>query len=502
MIQKSVITAGLLVSLIWLFAVCLLAERFNIPSADGILYSLPFAGAANPFHLGIPYLENFDGYGAAWGHNWPGAMWVKALFFGVIPYSRLADVAVLSIFQLLAAWVSAVVVWNAAGSKIWPAAAAFLVILSDRLLMLSCAGNRFESIAVAVVLLLFALAGGTGRTGWLLAAIAFICPTLHPYSLVMGGIIVAWHFLAVRNPAGNLQWSATLPLFCYFLGSLTAAGWVLIQPEAVEQFAANLALQQTFYQSWNSVIPALANYRLSAGIVLWGAALILSVMWFAGWPQAARRYEKRFLAPILFLTVVIVHTVTRCENFHYLAFGSPFAVIMLCITTGWLWDQHRVLRFLSVSALAGLTALHALLLPVRLLQFQRAGMPNLAGTFSSVLESLPAGRGVFIPHPMWAAAISDKSHVIRWFTFPIASPPSTRERYELTAYSKAKPGDFLIIENGGAGQEDRFGLYPTFATNPPDPGRWRHVKDHKQLFDGSSVWGIDLTVYEFRNGIP
>lgn len=495
---RPLVAAGVLASLIWLPVVCLLAERFNIPSGDGILYSLPLSATSNPLRMGVPFLGDFLGYGSAWGHNWPGSMWVKAIFFSILPYSRVADVALLSCFQLLAAWVTAGIVWKACGKTV-PSVAAFIVVLSDRLLGLSCMGNRFETIAVAAVLLMFFPAGKTGRGTLPMAALAFLCPALHPYSLVMAGIIAAWHFVIVRKTKPSSPWPACMPSLFFLLGCGATVLWFVAQPVAAGQFTANLEIQRSFYQNWNQVLPGLGNYRLASGIVLWVGAAFVSLLWFAGWPSAARDHAGRFLTPVLFLSVVVIHTATRCENFHYLAFGSPFALIMLCATTGWIWNEGpRSLRFLSAAGLAGLAALHALLLPVRLLQFKKAGMPDIGASFSQVLDELPPGKTVHIPHPMWAAAVGDKRHTIRWFTFPIASRKHKRETYEKSTYENAKPGDILIIDNGGAGQPDRFGLYPTFATNPPDPLRWKHLKDHKQMFQGSIAWGIDLSVYEYR----
>jgi hypothetical protein len=156
-----------------------------------------------------------------------------------------------------------------------------------------------------------------------------------------------------------------------------------------------------------------------------------------------------------------------------------------------------VIRWLPAFVLGLLVLPHATILPYRVLQFIRAGCPNLNSEISSVLERIPAGRTVYIPHPMWPAAAADNSHIIRWFTLPLASHREVRERYERLAYANTKPGDILIVDNEGAGAPDRFGLYPTFPLLPPDPTRWRKSDEQKHLFSGAVPWGLDLSVYEF-----
>ena len=224
MSRKAIIAIGAAISVIWLVLVCQLAQRFNIPSGDGILYSLPLAVARHPLDLGIPYLNNFDGYGSSWGHHWPGAMWLKGVVFMALPYSRIADVAVLSLFQWLAAATAGWLVWRATGNM-WSAAAAVILLLSDRLLLQACFGNRFESIAVAVVLLLFANSvTGFGNRGALSRAftclLAFLCPTLHPYALVMGALILGHDWLYRNGPHGATPSDCAARAGAFVLGCL------------------------------------------------------------------------------------------------------------------------------------------------------------------------------------------------------------------------------------------------------------------------------------------
>ena len=141
--------------------------------------------------------------------------------------------------------------------------------------------------------------------------------------------------------------------------------------------------------------------------------------------------------------MILIHTVTRCENFTYLAFGSPFAVMMVCIAATRLGDcMPPSTRWIPAVGIAGITLLHASILPHRLLQFWKAGLPNLSAEFTAVLEKIPANRTVYIPHPFWPAATEDSKHEIRWFTLPIASPRAIRERYEKKAYATAETWRF------------------------------------------------------------
>lgn len=505
---KAALATSAAISLLWLVASCLLAERFNVPSGDGILYSLPLAAAKHPFDLGIPFLNDFDGYGSSWGHHWPGAMWLRGLIFFALPYSRMADVAVLAMFQLLAAATASCLVW-ATTRKLWPAAATLILILSDRLLLLACAGNRFESIPVAVVLLLFAnSAAGLDRRHagwrWLMRTLAFLCPTLHPYGLVTGAMILGYDCLAARRQ-GTSPRECGLRMGAFVLGCVAVAAWFGTQPDALRQFAANLALQKSFYQDWNSVIHGLGNYRAGGGLALWGTGVVAACLLAAGWPALKNGSfvppgpAWRFLAPTLFASVIAIHTLTRCENFHYLAFGSPFAVMMAGVAAARIPAGTRaVFRWIPAAALSAITAMHGILLPYRILQFKQAGMPDLGAELSAVLRQVPANRTIYIPSLFWPVAIHDRTHEIRWSTFPVASPRQVRERYEREAYAAAKPGDTLIIDNAGARQPDRFGVHPTFAQLPPDPSKWARVADRKLLFPGSIPWGLDLSVYEFR----
>ena len=505
------IVCFVVVALVWLALTVTLASRFNIPSGDGIMYSLPLASARGPFDLGIPFLDDFHGYGSHWGHQWPGGMWLRGALFSLLPYSREADLVVLSLFQLLAATAAAGAVRTATG-KLGIAAGVWVLLLSDRLLLLACAGNRLEPLAVAMVVGWFALVFGQhqplapGRM-WLARVAAFLSPTLHPYSVALGLLIAAFDLVDCRRQGLPVR-ESVVRAGCFLLGCIATISWFAFQPEALRQFTANAALQKSFYQNWNAVIAGLGSYRLGGGIFLWGSALVTGAALACGamrLPKSdVRTGAYRFLAPALLLAVIGIHTLLRCENPTYLAFGTPFAAIIIGSFLGGLGSAPspsnafaKLARIIPV-ALAGVILIsHLSILPFRVVQFVRAGYPDVRSEFASLLAGLPPDRTVYIPHPMWAAASVEKERRIRWFTFPVASPQAVRKEYEELAYSQAKPGDLLVVDNLGAAGGDRFGLYPTFPLLPPDPARWSPFRAKKHIFPGGAPWGLDVTVYEF-----
>lgn len=496
----------------WLVLVGILASRFSLPSSDGILYSLPFASARHPFDLGIPFLDGFRDYGTTWGHHWPGAMWIRGALFSVLPFSRDADVIVLSLFQCLSATAAAAAV-RACTGKLWIAAAVWILLLSDRLLLLACSGNRFESVAVAAVVCWFSLVFAQSRAlpplgKWGARIAAFLSPTLHPYAVVMGAMIAVYDLLDCRRQSLPAR-ESFIRLGCFLLGSAATVSWFAFQPAALAQFAANAALQNTFYQNWNTVILGLQNYRLGGGLLLWSTGLIAGAALGGGWVRLpgtqARADAFRFLAPALLVAVIAIHTLIRCENFTYLAFGTPFAAILLALFVNGLGVKESIeasvvrkpLRWFPLALFTSVFLTHVAILPFRTLQFYRAGCPDLKAEISSFLGTLPPDASVYIPHLMWPAAGQAKDRKIRWFTLPLASPAGVRAEYEEIAYSRARPGDFLVIDNLAAAGGDRFGLHPTFPVLPPDPARWVPVKTKTLMMPGSVPWGLDLTAYRF-----
>lgn len=506
---RAVILLLLTGSLTWLFVVSMLAHRFNVPSSDGILYSLPFGTARHPLDLGIPFLDDFDGYGSSWGHHWPGTMWLRGAIFTILPYSRLADVVVLSCFQWLAAFTAAFLVWRATGS-IYSSLPVLVILLSDRLLLLACAGNRIEAPAVAAVLLLTASTlqqGGIAKRGWMWLGgmAAFFCASGHPYSLALGGLILGLDLHAVRRDPHLELRSWWFRAGGFSLGCAAMAAWFMFDPAAWHQFRVNMDLQKSFYNNWATVWAGLGNYRLHAGILLWGAGTAIALVSFIRLPRNQDQTNGLCDEPLvrhsatLLIAVLILHTITRCENFHYLAFGSPFAAIVVFVFFTRIRDVLPArFSWLPVPAAAILTLSHVILLPHRLVQFTKAGRPNLHVAYQSILESTPQGSTLYISHTLWPVAVEDTSHTIRWFTFPIASKWTTRRRYEELAYANAKRGDILILDQGDPAQVDRFGLFPTFEIHPPDPAKWKHLRDHHMMFPGTIPWGINLSLFEYQ----
>jgi hypothetical protein len=500
--------AGLVafLSLAWLGLNAFLAARFSLASGDSMMYSLPLAFARHPFDLGIPFLGDFDGFGSAWGHQWPGAMWLRGLIFTVLPFDRVIDQAVLLVFQWLVAMLSAWCVLTAGAGRL-AAALTAVMLLSDRLMLQACAGNRFETVAIAAVMLLFCSlqAGERGRAWrWAGRVGALLCPLMHPYALGLGGLmIVAGLIPAWRRACGSRR-EPWVRAGCFAGGLLLFALWLAIDGESRQQLRDNLALQKSFYVNRNAVIGALTNYRLGGGFLLWGGALLAAIALGVTKPDRLAHgcklpWTARLLAPALWLAVAGVHTLSRCENFTYLAFGSPFAMIVVATAVGrWAAQADFRGRCLAIGLLVGLTCLHAAIFPFRLLQFHRAGYPDLAREVEEILERVPAGRRVLIPHVLWPAAVEDRDHEVRWWTFAVASPRATRERYEERAYGDLRAGDVLVVDHGSAGGVDKFGLMPTFPLMPPDPAKWRLVWEKKMLFPGAASWGLDLSGYEFR----
>ena len=485
-----------LVSLGWLAFNAVMAVRFSFASGDSVIYGLPLALARHPFDLGLPFIGDFEGYGSHWGHQWPGGMWLRGLLFQVLPYSRAADVIVLHLFLWLAALLTHRVVRAVTGLN-WPAWLAAALVLSDRNLLLAAAAQRFEPMALACVMVLVADAAGAARgRGWraLSVVAAFLCPLLHPYALVLGALLLG---IGLVTTPGN--WRERIAAmagrgFAFAAGCVAWVLWFALQPEAWHQFLENMALQGSFYRNWNTVMAGLTNYRLGGGFVLWGLALVAALRLAV---DARRKPAERLVLPALFLAVIGLHTATRCENYHYLTLGSAPAAALAAILAAEIsrrWTDVR--RWLPAAGLAALLAVHAVIFPYRLLQFQRAGRPDLAAELEGVLAAIPEGRRVFIPPVAWPAAAADRRHEIRFWTFPVVSKRETRARYEAAAYAAGKPGDFLVVDRFAASMPDPFGMLPVMPMTPPAEDRWQRVAGHRRMFQGAVPWGLDLEVYE------
>lgn len=482
----------------WLVFNGLMAVRFSFASGDSVMYGLPLAVARHPFDLGIPFIGDFAGYESHWGHQWPGGMWLRGLLFQVLPYSRLADVVVLHLFIGLAALLTYRLVREASGLR-WPAWLAAALLLSDRNLLLAAAAQRFEPMALACVLVLAVDAtcapSFRGWRFWVRAA-AFLCPLLHPYALALGALLLGMGLVAASGTVRERVVQRAGEGLAFGAGCAAWILWFALQPEAWRQFVENMALQGSFYRNWDTVWAGLTNYRLGGGFVLWGLALVAAVRLAF---DARRALAVRLVLPALFLAVIGLHTATRCENYHYLTLGSAPACALAAILAADIsrrWKDWR--SWLPAAGLAALLAVHAVIFPYRLLQFQRAGRPDLAAELQVVLAGIPAGRTVFIPPVAWPAAVADPRPGFRFWTFPVVSKPETRARYEAAAYAAAKPGDVLVVDRFALSMPDPFGMLPVTPMAPPDPALWQRVSGHRRMFQGAVAWGLDLEVYKRR----
>lgn len=497
--SRNALAAGsVLLFLGWLVFNGWMAVRFSFASGDSVMYALPLAVARHPFDLGIPFIGDFAGYGSHWGHQWPGGMWLRGLLFQVLPYSRAADVVVLHGFIGLAALLTYRLVREASGLR-WPAWLAAALLLSDRNLLLAAAAQRFEPMALACLLVLAVDATCAPRfRGWRLwvRVAAFLCPLLHPYALALGALLLAVGPLAASGTLRGRLAGRAGEWLAFAAGCAAWILWFAAQPEAWRQFVENMALQESFYRHWNTVWAGLTNYRLGGGFLLWGLALVGAAMLAA---DRGKPPVFRLALPLWFAAVLCLHTATRCENYHYLTLGSAPAVALVAVGAAELsrrWNDWR--RWLPAAGLAALLGIHAVIFPYRLLQFQRAGRPDLAAELRAVLAGIPAGRTVFLPPVAWPAAVAEPRPGFRFWTFPVVSRPELRARYEAAAYAAAKPGDVLVVDRFALSMPDPFGMLPVMPMSPPDPAVWRRVSGHRRMFHGAVPWGLDLEVYEHR----
>ena len=161
---------SILLPLLALFVVSTawLIVRFRVLDLDSIMYGLPLAFAKGPFSLSIPLIGDFPPYSTVWGHQWPGAMWIRGAIFSVIPFERWLDISLLLSLQVGAAFLAGYLVWSLTRG---PAVAicTTLIILSDRVLIAGLQLHRFEALTIlALVALMAALiktSGGGGKGG-------------------------------------------------------------------------------------------------------------------------------------------------------------------------------------------------------------------------------------------------------------------------------------------------------------------------------------------------
>ena len=278
-----------------------------------------------------------------------------------------------------------------------------------------------------------------------------------------------------------------------------------------------MELQKSFYVHQGAVWNGLQHYRLQGGLLLWLAGLMAGLYWLGRGRQkadadrdSARKVWSMRLVAVLLLVIVFIHEVARCENFSYLAFGAPLAILLIA-TTGRHQNQgdqngpNTSLKLkhwqakCSLGVLVVLVFLHGIILPFRCLQFAKADFPNFAARYREVFQQLPSNRTLLIPHDFWAAAVEYPNRDIRWFTYPIASTEQTRKNYEQQIYPNLAAGSILILPAATEGIDDRFGVYPTFPINPPDPRVWQLLSSYEERFPGSTAWSFGYQVYEKKS---
>jgi hypothetical protein len=371
---------------------------------------------------------------------------------------------------------------------------------------------RIEIVGIFAVTLLLALSALSyeSRNNNLGLAVGFIGASMaaacHPYSMVLG---VA--FIAVYGALSILQCKALDKFFCvlsvgFILGIVSFWLWLSLQPECLSQFFTNLHLQKSFYQNYDSLYEGLkCNYRFGIGLILWAAAIGGLVFLTLG----ARLKRPIDLAPgnntiivtsILFLTLCVMHTVTKCENFYYLGFGAPLIAIILSAATSQLNRGNSKWIGKIISATFGLIVILAFsLFPLRLYNYYTAGFPSIISSKKALLASIPAQSTVFIPPDYWNVAYSDPTHNFKFWTFCVASSYSKRHDYESQAYRSLNNNAFLIVNEIGLGLPDKFGIGPTFNISPPDPDHWVLFNRLRQIYPGKVPWGLNYAVYHYKN---
>ncbi|MFZ4599907.1 MAG: hypothetical protein ACOYNN_14785, partial [Terrimicrobiaceae bacterium] len=97
---------------VWIVSTAWLIVRFRALDSDSIMYGLPLAFAKGPFSLAIPFLGDFPPYSTVWGHQWPGALWMRGALFSIIPFERWIDISLLLTCQFAAAFLAGGLVWR------------------------------------------------------------------------------------------------------------------------------------------------------------------------------------------------------------------------------------------------------------------------------------------------------------------------------------------------------------------------------------------------------
>lgn len=504
---------------IWIGSTAWLIVRFRALGSDSIMYGLPLAFAKGPFSLSVPFLGDFPPYSAVWGHQWPGAMWLRGAIFAIVPFSRGFDISILLSLQFASGLLLGWLVWKTTQSRL-ASLGTFLIVVSDRVIIAGLELHRFETIAILSLVLLYVgltltsgakeVAGRGSRVTshwWFVVASlgGFGAACMHPFAMALaGGIlgmgVVDWAILRRRSFA-----SVAFPVLGFLagLGSVALYFWLL--PEAFEQFRANLALQNSFNGGTRLAFFNHLRYYHGLGITLWVGAMVSGCVLLIGWIKGKTPHERWISWTILplVLSVPLLFALTRSSNNNYTAFAIPFAALSCGMAAGFLTGRLQpILRHLPAMGVLVLAFGFASAYPYRWLVFVKSGMPDFPSEMRAVLNSIPPGTRVFIPPALWSEATKDPNREYRLCSLYIASPWETRLAYETKVYAEAKPGDVLIVDLLPGSDADVWGVLPTFERYPPDPDAWKPLFNTKKIIPGAGRnFGYDLGVYHFIGGV-
>lgn len=483
------------------------------------MYGLPLAFAKGPFSLSVPFLGDFPPYSTVWGHQWPGAMWLRGAIFAIVPFSRGLDISLLLSLQFASGLLLGLLVWKTTQSRL-ASLGTFLIVVSDRVIIAGLEYHRFETISIlALVLLYFGLTitsgpkevagrGARVKSPWWFVVSSlggFGAACAHPFAMALaGGIlgmgVVDWAILRRRSFA-----SVAFPLLGFLagLGSVALYFWLL--PQALEQFRANIVLQNSFNGGTPLAFFNHLRYYRGLGITLWIGAMasgcVLLIAWMKGkTPQ--ERWISWTMLPLV-LSVPLLFALTRSSNANYAAFAIPFAALCCGMAAGFLTDRLQpILRHLPAMGVLVLAFGFAFVYPYRWFVFVKSGMPDFPSEMRAILNSIPPGTRVFIPPALWSEATKDPNREYRLCSLYIASPWETRLAYETKVYAEAKPGDVLIVDLLPGNYADEWGILPTFEMYPPDPAAWKPLFGKKKIISGAGRhFGYDLGVYHFIGGV-
>lgn len=497
-----------LASLAWVLVNVYISTRFRFPNSDSIMYGLPLTVSKGPFDLKIPYLGDFESYGRVWGHQWPGAMWIRAGIFGIIPFARELDMSFYLICQWLSAVLAAGLVWKSTSSR-WPTVGTAVLAISDRLSIMSLELHRFEAIGVLSLVALFNFSWRLGPAmawPWYVAGYtaAFFSPTVHPYTGPLGALVLAILLIKAFVFRECDKRDALLACGFFVVGLIALVLWYALQPEAWEQYRRNVELQMSFSKSFNVVWSKLAvGYRFQSGRILWGLALLASMGLLAGRPTSLKCIPGfsflRLALPGMILGIIFIQTVTRCNNYSYFVVATPFVGAALAIMSWGLFQSSgRPIGYALAAAFFALVLLWSMIFPYRIYQYARVGYPDVRRVTDEILLDIPQGRKVYFPPPFWDSVTRlHLNHDYRQWTFAVASSEDRRKRYENKAYADVAPGDILIVDHLSLQVADTWGFLPTKNILPPDERKWKLLKTKKRLFPGATEFGYDFEIYEY-----